>query len=61
MDLSVSQELQEFRQEVTAFLQENLTPELVRAGKRATSIFPDFDASMQWQKVLNAKNWVAPG
>ncbi len=61
MDLSVSQDLLEFRQEVTAFLQENLTPELIRAGKRATSIFPDFDASMEWQKVLNAKNWVAPG
>ena len=46
MDLSVSRELQDFRKDVRAFLQEKLTPELIRAGKRATSIFPDFDASM---------------
>ena len=61
MDLSVSQDLQDFREQVRAFLRENLTPELVRAGKRATSIFPDFDASMRWQKILNNKGWVAPG
>lgn len=61
MDLSVSQDLQDFREQVRAFLRENLTPELVRAGKRATSIFPDFDASTRWQKILNNKGWVAPG
>ena len=61
MDLSVSQDLQDFREQVRSSLRENLTPELVRAGKRATSIFPDFDASMCWQKILNDKGWVAPG
>ena len=60
MDLSVSQELQDFRKKVRAFLRESLTPELIRAGRRATSIFPDFEASMQWQKVLHEKGWVAP-
>jgi alkylation response protein AidB-like acyl-CoA dehydrogenase len=61
VDLSVSQELQDFRLEVRTFLQASLTPELIRAGKRATSIFPDFDASMQWQRILHEKGWVAPG
>lgn len=60
MDLSTSQYLQDFRREVRAFLQENLTPELIRAGKRATSIFPDYDASMRWQRILNERHWVAP-
>jgi len=60
VDLSVSQELQSFRHEVKAFIQENLTAELARAGKRATSIFPDFDASLKWQKILDEKGWVAP-
>lgn len=61
MDLSVSQELVSFRHEVREFLSASLTPELVRAGKRATSIFPDFEASMRWQTILNEKGWVAPG
>ncbi|BFM13971.1 acyl-CoA dehydrogenase family protein [Maricurvus nonylphenolicus] len=61
MDLSISQALQDFREEVKVFLQDNLTPEFIRAGKRATSVFPDYEASMKWQKVLNEKGWVVPG
>ncbi len=61
MDLSISQELQAFRETARAFLQESLSPDLVRAGKRATSIFPDFEASMRWQKILHQRGWVAPG
>ena len=61
MDLSVSEELQAFRLEVREFLRASLTPDLIRAGKRATSIFPDFSASMRWQRILHQKGWVAPG
>jgi alkylation response protein AidB-like acyl-CoA dehydrogenase len=60
LDLNTSQENIEFRQTVKTFLQENLTPELIRAGQRATSVFPDFDASIKWQKVLAEKGWAAP-
>lgn len=60
MDLSTSQYLQDFRREVRTFLKDNLTPELIRAGKRATSIFPDYDASKRWQRILNERHWVAP-
>ncbi len=49
-----------FRSEVREFLAEALTPELVRAGKRTTSVFSDFHSAMAWQKILHAKGWVAP-
>ena len=49
-----------FRTEVRAFLAEALTPEIKRAGELMTSVFADFDATMDWHKTLYAKGWVAP-
>lgn len=49
-----------FRSEVRAFLAESLTPEIKRAGELMTSVFADFDATMDWHKTLHAKGWVAP-
>ena len=49
-----------FRSEVRAFLAESLTPEIKRAGELMTSVFADFDATMDWHKILHAKGWVAP-
>ena len=49
-----------FRSEVRAFLAESLTPEIQRAGELMTSVFADFDATMDWHKILHAKGWVAP-
>ena len=48
-----------FRSEVRAFLAESLTPEIKRAGELMTSVFADFDATMDWHKILHAKGWVA--
>ncbi|MFG1790353.1 acyl-CoA dehydrogenase family protein [Nocardia sp. NPDC049149] len=49
-----------FRDEVRAFLDTNLTPELRRAGRLATSVYPDHEASMAWQHILHERGWAAP-
>lgn len=53
-------ELDAFRAEVRGFLERSLTPELRRAGRLMTSVFADFDATMQWHRILFAQGWVAP-
>lgn len=60
MELSVSQELQDFRQEVLAFLEEVKTSRLVKAGERATSVFPDIEVTLEWQRILYKKGWLVP-
>lgn len=49
-----------FREEVRAFLEQSLTPDIKRAGELMTSVFADFDATMKWHKILHAKGWIAP-
>ena len=49
-----------FRHEVRKFLAESLTPKITRAGELMTSVFADFDATMQWHRILYAKGWIAP-
>jgi alkylation response protein AidB-like acyl-CoA dehydrogenase len=49
-----------FRQEVRAFLDEALTPELREAGRLTTSVFTDRRWSAPWHKALYEKGWVAP-
>ncbi|MBL8383208.1 MAG: acyl-CoA dehydrogenase family protein [Burkholderiales bacterium] len=53
-------ELAAFRAEVRAFLEESLTPELVRAARLVTSVFPDPDIGLRWHRKLFARGWVAP-
>ncbi|MGV9680305.1 acyl-CoA dehydrogenase family protein [Nocardia sp. NPDC003482] len=60
MDLDWSPTDLAFRDEVRHFLEENLTPELRRAGRLATSVYPDHEASMRWQRILHARGWAAP-
>ena len=60
MQLSLSTEDQLFQSEVHAFLQEALTPELREAGRKRTSLWQEINSSMQWQRALHAKGWVAP-
>jgi alkylation response protein AidB-like acyl-CoA dehydrogenase len=49
-----------FRDEVRAFLDEALTPDLRRAGRLATSVYADRDTMRQWHTILYRKGWVAP-
>lgn len=60
MDLSISKKYRDFREEVRAFLEENLTAELREAGRFTTSVFSDSGSAMAWQKILYKKGWVAP-
>ncbi|WP_445188643.1 acyl-CoA dehydrogenase family protein [Pseudonocardia sp. Cha107L01] len=50
-----------FRDEVRAFLDRELTPELRRAGRLMTSVYADHEASMAWQRILHGRGWAAPG
>lgn len=49
-----------FRDEVRAFLDQELTPDLRRAGSMMTSVFAEFNATMAWHRKLHARGWVAP-
>ncbi|MGE2834902.1 acyl-CoA dehydrogenase family protein [Mycobacterium sp. SMC-4] len=60
MDLEWSPADSAFRDEVRAFLEAKLTPELRRAGRLMTSVYADHDASMQWQAILHEQGWAAP-
>ncbi|WP_216899951.1 acyl-CoA dehydrogenase family protein [Nocardia alni] len=60
MDLDWSPADLAFRDEVRQFLDEQLTPELRRAGRLATSVYSDHEASMRWQAILHARGWAAP-
>lgn len=60
MNLDLTAEELAFRDEVRAFLEEALPPELREAGRRATSVFIDKRYSLPWQKILHAKGWAAP-
>lgn len=61
MDLKISQEDRVFREQVRAFLEDNLTGEMREAGRLATSVFTDPGPTMAWQKVLHRQGWAAPG
>ncbi|MCF8469572.1 MAG: acyl-CoA dehydrogenase family protein [Parvibaculum sp.] len=61
MNLDLTPADAEFRKDVCAFLDENLTPELREAGERTTSAFTDKEWNLAWHKVLYKKGWAAPG
>ncbi|MEV3900920.1 acyl-CoA dehydrogenase family protein [Mycobacterium sp. NPDC050551] len=60
MDLDWSPDDLAFRDEVRAFLDDRLTPELRQAGQLMTSVYADHDASMEWQRILHERGWAAP-
>ena len=60
MDLAWSDVDTAFRDEVRAFLDAKLTPELRTAGRLMTSVYADHEASMAWQAILHERGWAAP-
>ena len=60
MNLDYSEQDIAFRDEVRAFLDANLTPELREAGRKATSVFVEPKFTLAWQKKLHKRGWVAP-
>lgn len=58
MDIELSPEDAAFRDEVRAFLRDNL-PEVIREGAAATpSVFVEPDIGQAWNAVLNEKGWL---
>ncbi len=49
-----------FSDEVRAFLDAELTPEIREAGRWLTSVYGDHELSLAWQKKLHARGWAAP-
>jgi acyl-CoA dehydrogenase len=49
-----------FRNEVRAFHERHLTPELRRAAQLTTWTFAEFEYGRQWQKLLHQRGWGAP-
>jgi acyl-CoA dehydrogenase len=60
MSLALTDADRGFRDEVRAFLQEHLTPDLVRASRLGTSVFSEPDIAGRWQRALHGRGWVAP-
>ena len=59
MDMEFSREDLAFRDEVRAFLADNL-PERLRAGARCTpGVFVEPDIGLEWHRILNRQGWVA--
>jgi len=61
MDLDWSDADRAFQDEVRAFLDAELTPDLRRRGKGMTSVYADHDTTLAWQAKLHARGWVATG
>ena len=57
MKLDMKPELEAFRAEVRAFLEDALTPELREAGRKRTSVWQEIDSAVAWQQALHARGW----
>ena len=60
MNLGLSDDDIAFREEVRAFLHDNLTAALVSASRKATSVFVEPEYTLAWQRKLHARGWAAP-
>lgn len=60
MDMDFSPEDLAFREEVRAFLAENLPEHLKVGARRTPGVFVEPDIGLEWHKILYRKGWVAP-
>ena len=61
MDIELKEADRKFREDVRAFLDENLDAELREAGVKTSGISSAHAPLMRWHKILHEKGWVAPG
>lgn len=59
MDIDLSPEELAFRDEVRAFLAENLPAEVKDGAAASPTVFVEPDIGQRWNAVLNAKGWLA--
>ena len=50
----------EFRDEVRSFLDTSLTDDLRNASRQLSCTFPEKEVTVEWQKRLNDRGWLAP-
>ncbi|WP_425230011.1 acyl-CoA dehydrogenase family protein [Sphingomonas sp.] len=60
MDLAFSSDELAFRDEVRAFLDAELTPELAKAGRNCPGIYCDYPAANAWFRILASRGWSVP-
>lgn len=60
MNLELSPAEQAFREEVRAFLRDNLSEELRRGQRETSSMYPEPDVSGPWQQALQRRGWLVP-
>jgi len=60
LNIELDPQDQAFRQEVRGFLRNNLTDALRRGQRRTTSMYPEPDVSVPWQRLLQRKGWLVP-
>ena len=60
MDLEMKPEEAAFRDEVKAFLDENLTDDLKAHARLTSGILTDHPLRVEWLRILNARGWAAP-
>lgn len=60
MDMEFSPEDIAFREEVRAFLHDNLPDRLRDGARRTPGVFVEPDIGMEWHRTLYRKGWVAP-
>ncbi|MEM9396490.1 MAG: acyl-CoA dehydrogenase family protein [Pseudomonadota bacterium] len=60
MNIDLSADLEQFRTEVSTFLDTAPTPDVLEAGEKTCSAFAPFKTTMSWQKILHEKGWAAP-
>ena len=60
MNLDWSPDEKAFASEIASLLEHALTDDIRHAGRNATSVYPDHDASMVWQEKLHAAGLAAP-
>lgn len=60
MRLSWSEDEKAFAREIAALVDDALTDDIRDAGRHATSVYPDHEASMAWQERLHGLGLAAP-
>ncbi|WP_416898336.1 MAG: acyl-CoA dehydrogenase family protein [Minwuia sp.] len=60
MDLALTEDDLAFRDEVRAFLDENLSDDLQEASRLTTGPFAEFQYGQRWYEKLASKGWSAP-
>jgi alkylation response protein AidB-like acyl-CoA dehydrogenase len=60
MQIALSPDDLAFRDEVRAFLDEKLTPDLREQTRRQAGVFAEPAVNRRWHKILHEQGWIAP-